>query len=69
MQQFDSTRRHDCGALERLQKFALEHKLLDKPVFGLLEKPRVGRRDRIPTPSEREAIFLMSPWFAAFKGL
>jgi integrase len=29
-------------ALERLQKFALENNLLDKPVFGILEKPRVG---------------------------
>src|SRR5579862_2335964 len=38
----DSTRRHEVVALERLQKFALEHKLLEKPVFGKLEKPRVG---------------------------
>ena len=30
----DSTRHHDVVALQRLQKFALEHKLLDKPVFG-----------------------------------
>src|SRR5512143_401192 len=40
----DSTRHHDVVALERLQKFALEHKLLDQPVFGNLEKPRVGQR-------------------------
>ena len=46
----DSTRHHDAVALERLQKFALEHKLIDKPAFGRLEKPRVGRRDRVPTP-------------------
>ena len=52
----DSTKHHNAVALERLQKFALEHKLLDKPVFGILEKPRVGRRDRIPTPAETEAI-------------
>jgi integrase len=52
----DSTRHHDAVALERLQKFALEHKLLDKPIFGILEKPRVGRRDRIPTAAETEAI-------------
>jgi hypothetical protein len=45
----DSTRHHDAVALGRLQKFALEHKLLDKPVFGMLEKPRVGQRDRVPT--------------------
>ena len=54
-------------ALERLQKFAIEHKLLDKPVFGNLEKPRVGQRDRVPTPAETEAelfstlTFLRSP--------
>ncbi|MBI3865532.1 MAG: tyrosine-type recombinase/integrase [Planctomycetia bacterium] len=52
----DSTRHHDVVALERLQKFALQHKLLDKPVFGILEKPRVGRRDRIPTPDETAAL-------------
>jgi len=52
----DSTRHHDAVALQRLQKFALEHKLLDKPVIGKLEKPRVGRRDRVPTAAETEAI-------------
>jgi integrase len=52
----DSTRHHDVGALERLQKFAIQNKLLDTPVFGNLEKPRVGRRDRIPTAVETEAI-------------
>jgi hypothetical protein len=38
----DSTRHHNAVALERLQKFALDHNFLDKPVFGKLEKPRVG---------------------------
>jgi integrase len=52
----DSTKHHNAVALERLQKFAIQNKLLDKPVFGNLEKPRVGRRDRIPTPTETEAI-------------
>ncbi|MBI3865788.1 MAG: site-specific integrase, partial [Planctomycetia bacterium] len=52
----DSTRHHDVVALERLQKFAIQHKVLDKPVFGILEKPRVGRRDRIPTPDETSAL-------------
>src|SRR6516225_1187135 len=52
----DTTRHHDAVALERLQKFALQNKLLQVPVFGILEKPRVGRRDRIPTPAETEAI-------------
>src|SRR5579872_2943619 len=45
----DTTRHHDIVALERLQKFAIQNKLLDKPVFGNLEKPRAGRRDRIST--------------------
>ena len=52
----DSTKHHNAVALERLQKFALEHKLLEKAVFGILEKPRTGRRDRVPTPAETEAI-------------
>jgi integrase len=52
----DSTRHHDVVALERLQRFAIEHKLLDKPVFGNLEKPRVGRRDRVPTVTETETL-------------
>src|SRR5579885_2443044 len=51
----DSTRHHNCVALERLQKFAIQNKLLDRPVFGILEKPRAGRRDRIPTLAETEA--------------
>jgi integrase len=52
----DSTKHHNAVALERLQKFALDHKLLEKPVFGKLEKPRVGQRDRVPTSAETEAI-------------
>jgi hypothetical protein len=56
----DSTRHHNCVALERLQKFALEHKLLDQPVFGKLEKPRVGQRDRVPTADETAAILALS---------
>jgi integrase len=59
-----STRHHNAVALERLQKFALEHKLLDQPVFGKLEKPRVGQRDRVPAASETEAILMhASPQF------
>lgn len=52
----NSTKHHNAVALERLQKFAIQNKLLDKPVFGILEKPRVGRRERLPTPGETEAI-------------
>ena len=56
----DSTRHHDVVALERLQKFALDHKLIDQPVFGKLEKPRVGQRDRIPSLAETDAILSRS---------
>jgi len=60
----DSTRHHNALALERLQKFALDNKLLDKPVFGKLETPRVGQRERVPTASETEAILVRgSPAF------
>src|SRR5262249_34362590 len=52
----DSTKHHNAVSLERLQKFALDHKLIDRPVFGKLEKPRVGQRDRLPTPDETAAI-------------
>lgn len=54
----DSTRHRNAVALERLQHFAIQHKLLEKPVFGRLEKPRVGRRNRVPTPAETEALLL-----------
>src|SRR5262245_53760885 len=56
----DSTRHHDAVALQRLQKFALDHELLDKPVFGKLEKPRVGQRDRLPTTDETAAVLARS---------
>jgi integrase len=52
----DSTKHHNAVALERLQKFALDHKLIDRPVFAKLEKPRVGQRDRLPTPDETAAV-------------
>jgi hypothetical protein len=52
----DSTRHHNAVALERLQKFALEHQLLSRPVFGKLEKPRTGQPVRIPTADETAAI-------------
>jgi len=60
----DSTRHHNAVSLERLQKFALEHRLIDKPVFSRLEKPRVGRRDRVPTAAETEKLLAQaSPEF------
>lgn len=56
----NSTKHHNAVALERLQKFAVGYKLLDKPVFGKLEKPRVGQRNRVPTSAETEAILSRS---------
>src|SRR5262245_3311221 len=52
----DTTRHHNALALERLQKFAIDHNLVEQPVFGKLEKPRVGQRDRVPTPDEIASI-------------
>ncbi len=56
----DSTKHHNAVALERLQKFALDHRLIDRPVFGKLEKPRVGQRDRVPTADETTAVLSRS---------
>ncbi|HEY3967358.1 MAG TPA: site-specific integrase [Planctomycetaceae bacterium] len=60
----DSTKHHNVVALQRLQKFAIENKLIERPVFGKLEKPRVGRRDRVPTAAETAALLAQaSPQF------
>jgi hypothetical protein len=42
--------------LTTLQSFALRESLLDKPWFKRLEKPRMGRRERIPTAEEIAAL-------------
>src|SRR5258707_15006556 len=52
----DSTRHHNALGLERLQKFAMDNRLIDRPAFGRLEKPRIGQRDRLPTAEETAAI-------------
>ena len=52
----DSARHHNAVALGRLQKFALDNKLIDRPIFGKLERLRVGQRDRLPTSEETAAI-------------
>jgi integrase len=51
-----STRHHNAVALTALQSFALRESLLDKPWFKCLEKPRMGRRERIPTRQEIVAL-------------
>lgn len=50
--QSDTTRRHDIVAFQTMHNFALREKLIEKPIVGKLEKPRGGRRERIPTPEE-----------------
>lgn len=52
----DSTRRHNAVALESLQAWLIEQQLIERPLFGKLEKPRMGRRDRVPTPEETERL-------------
>jgi len=51
-----STRRSNIVAFLRLQSWALERKLIAAAVAEKLEKPRAGRRDRIPTREETIAI-------------
>jgi integrase len=52
----DSTRHHNAVALTTVQNFALRESLLEKPWFKRLEKPRMGRRERIPTADEIAAL-------------
>lgn len=63
----DSTKHHNIVAIERLHGFALENKLLDRPLFAPkhFEKPRIGQRTRLPTDAETAAILKRaSPAFA-----
>lgn len=57
----DSTRRHNAVALQSLQSFALKEKLLERPIFGTLEKPRMGRRERVPTEDEKARLLANAP--------
>jgi len=52
----DSTRHHNAVSLTTLQSFALRESLIEKPWFKRLEKPRMGRRERIPTAEEIAAL-------------
>lgn len=56
-----STQRHNAVALQTLQSFALREKLLERPVFDRLEKPRGGRRERIPSPAEIARLLAGAP--------
>lgn len=52
----DTTKAHEVTAFTNLHNFALREEHIEKPLFKKLEKPRVGRRERIPTPDEVELI-------------
>jgi integrase len=52
----NSTRHHNAVSLTTLQTFALRESLIEKPWFKRLEKPRMGRRERIPTAEEIAAL-------------
>jgi len=51
-----STQRHNAVAMESLQRWALERGLTKVEHFRKLEKPAMGRRDRVPTPEETKQI-------------
>ena len=57
----DSTRRHNAVSLQSLQQFALANKLATVPIFGKLEKPRMGERQRIPTDDEIKRLLDGAP--------
>ena len=57
----DSTRHHNAVSLTTLQNFALRESLIEKPWFKRLEKPRMGRRERIPTAEEITALLRGAP--------
>lgn len=60
----DTTRHHNAVALTTLQNWAVREKLIPAPWFGRLEKPRVGRRERVPTADEiRRLLKDASPRF------
>lgn len=57
----ETTRRHNAVALTSLQAFALREGLLARPVFGRLDKPRGGRRERVPGPAEIARLLAAAP--------
>lgn len=51
-EQSDSTKHHNAVALTTLQSFGLRERLIERRWFERLEKPRMGRRERIPDAGE-----------------
>lgn len=52
----ETTRHHEIVAFVTLQNWAVTSKLIKNPITGKLEKPRVGRRERIPTQEEVDLL-------------
>lgn len=54
----DSTRRHNAVALEQLHAWCTQQGLIpaDRPLWGKLDKPPVGLRQRLPTAAETDQI-------------
>ena len=50
------TQRANIILLERLQRWAVEMRLLEQPILTRIEKPRGRRRERIPTDDEISKI-------------
>lgn len=51
-----TTLAHEITAMKTMQNFAIREGLIKKPVLVKILKPRVGRRERVPTPEEIELI-------------
>src|SRR4029077_4533328 len=56
-----STRHHNAAAITTRKSFALREGLLEKSWFRKLEKPPMGRRERIPTAEEIAALLAHAP--------
>ena len=52
----DSTKHHNAVALTSLQNFARREKLMKEKWFEHLDKPRIGRRERIPSGEEIQLL-------------
>jgi integrase len=57
----DTTRRHQAVALETLQKFSIEQKLMPGRIFEKLEKPPMGHRDEILSDDHVKRLLKNAP--------
>jgi len=51
-----NTQRHNVVSITRVQNWALDRELIDKPAFKKLKKPKARHRERIPTRGEIAVI-------------